>query len=786
MAYQYSNPISSFVDPQRAKIAALKTERYEQAMNADNLLKTQLSQMEVSPFENDRLLAKKMRDEFSDTIDQRVQRGDYHNLSRQVSNDATTFVQAYTPLKQNSDAYSEYQNKISEMTAKGDITKDMAQKAMGVSTYGYQGLQVDENGGIDVNSFFSGYTPSKYVNVRERAFDAVQKMVAQKYGGGHSVVPQETPEGLRYFVKSEGQLVEELSPERIRQATQFILQDADVQSYLNQEAMFATYDKGLPQLQQIFIGQAESIREQAQTFGDDPITQALLMDKADQLQTTAMQGDENGLKSLMEEMVKQNIIDTATNATIATFAYKNVTGGGVTGMTLDKASLKAWEKKMAEKEGFTYNVGLFERTALSKTELDAQYEGTKVTQENIVKNLATMGVNVTPEQLLNSETLPPEFYELNEETQANFRRQILVAKNAENQLSILRDQAQTAANQAIGKNKIQISNTLEKELGRVPSDKEVEQIMSIWQELNSQALISRSTGAYFVQDRSTPNLEVTRIIQERINANDFGNEKFEGEKIQYLKDAVLTLQDEISWDEIATTPERAYNNYLQGNQNKFPTTSTSAITNYEGKTALQKHVEGKVAMGQLNFTSPISGENREFTGAEITTAGGKIRSIDLLTSALDGQNGYVVYFEAQKGREKDFANFQEKFGNTSLFLFGNQIETPALRNQLNSPMNFILQQKNQLISMGQTVGKIKLQEGYNLEYENLSGEEKMKFTKGDMAYRIQNGKYVAINMNETPEASHYISTAELEFIINSIDPETGTYPLITGKIQTEQ
>ena len=31
--------------------------------------------------------------------------------------------------------------------------------------------------------------------------------------------------------------------------------------------------------------------------------------------------------------------------------------------------------------------------------------------------------------------------------------------------------------------------------------------------------------------------------------------------------------------------------------------------------------------------------------------------------------------------------------------------------------------------MGQTVGKIKLQEGYNLEYENLSGEEKMKFTK---------------------------------------------------------
>jgi len=210
---------------------------------------------------------------------------------------------------------------------------------------GNNGLQLDASGAIDDSSYFSGYDPAKYVNIRERQFEAAKNIVKEKYGGEAELQFRQGPGGATYDVIVEGRTVESISPQRIQAAVEPIMYDPDVQAYLNQEALFRTYDKTDEDVAGMLVERADNLRMQAGAAKSSHL-EKIYLDAADELESAAMS---DSPKQKYQEYIKDEIFDQATKSTINTFAFKSVFGGGVKSAKINEMFLHSWKKKYGKK-----------------------------------------------------------------------------------------------------------------------------------------------------------------------------------------------------------------------------------------------------------------------------------------------------------------------------------------------------------------------------------------------------------------------------------------------------
>jgi len=117
---------------------------------------------QVAPFEGDRQFAKGIIGNTRKQIEEFAQAGDYENMGRQVKKAGREFAAQTQPLLENKQRYSQYLADLDARYKKGDFGLDTYTKAKAASVANYKGY----NG--DPSSMFSGFDPSKDVNVSDK------------------------------------------------------------------------------------------------------------------------------------------------------------------------------------------------------------------------------------------------------------------------------------------------------------------------------------------------------------------------------------------------------------------------------------------------------------------------------------------------------------------------------------------------------------------------------------------------------------------------------------------
>lgn len=151
---QRVRPFAGSVIPELTSVAGTLQERYEKAIENEDLHARALKLAQAAPFENDQKILTQLKQESRDRISQRAMSGDYENMVRDTMLDARNFVDRYQPIAENAKRYQEYQAQLQEQVTKGEIkSPDKARRLLALATQNYGGLQYDANTGQYSNQF---------------------------------------------------------------------------------------------------------------------------------------------------------------------------------------------------------------------------------------------------------------------------------------------------------------------------------------------------------------------------------------------------------------------------------------------------------------------------------------------------------------------------------------------------------------------------------------------------------------------------------------------------------
>ena len=161
-------PFAGSVLPELTTVSSALQERYDKALEQDDLISRAVRSSQAAPFEQDQQLLSGLKQEFKDRLQQRATRGDYENMYRETMMDARNFMDRYQPLADNAKRFEEYKTSLQQAVAKGDI-KDpgKADRLLALSRQSYNGLAYDPVTGQYTNKF-QGLTPVKDIDPTEK------------------------------------------------------------------------------------------------------------------------------------------------------------------------------------------------------------------------------------------------------------------------------------------------------------------------------------------------------------------------------------------------------------------------------------------------------------------------------------------------------------------------------------------------------------------------------------------------------------------------------------------
>jgi hypothetical protein len=191
------------------------------------------------PFEKDVEKKKLLQQEIDDKLTILSQRGDYENLGFPVHNLAKDFTERYNPIKENYDRYQTALNDLSEQYKKGDINSEDYSYATSYITKGYKGFEVDPTTGkAKEGTMFSAPTiykdPKLMDKIKERLEILYEKTISQKNG----TVGMDA-NGV-WSIRS-GSSVTQIPETDVMDVYNQVIQEPDVEMYLNQRADMKTY-----------------------------------------------------------------------------------------------------------------------------------------------------------------------------------------------------------------------------------------------------------------------------------------------------------------------------------------------------------------------------------------------------------------------------------------------------------------------------------------------------------------------------------------------------------------
>jgi hypothetical protein len=207
---------------------------------AQDQLSMAVDQMKAAlPFEKDVEKKKLLQQEIDDKLTILSQRGDYENLGFPVHNLAKDFTERYNPIKENYDRYQTALNDLSEQYKKGDINSEDYSYATSYITKGYKGFEIDPTTGKPKEgTMFSAPTiykdPKLMDRIKERLEILYEKTISQKNG-----TVGIDANGV-WSIRS-GSSVTQIPEKDVMDVYNQVIQEPDVEMYLNQRADMKTY-----------------------------------------------------------------------------------------------------------------------------------------------------------------------------------------------------------------------------------------------------------------------------------------------------------------------------------------------------------------------------------------------------------------------------------------------------------------------------------------------------------------------------------------------------------------
>jgi hypothetical protein len=213
-------------------------DRFANAVVADDALTASVDGMQSADYEGDNQLKAELAEEYNAKLDERARRGDYETAGMSISKDSRSFIQGYTPIKQNYDRVQAYQAEQKKKLEKGDLDELTYAATMGLSNKDYTGLQKNDDGTINDDSYFSGYRTVKNVDIATEVDEAMEGYKAREGGSEIQLVGQGA--GQQYMIK-KGSEWSVVPPEDVDAIFNNILSRPDVQASLRQKGDVGTY-----------------------------------------------------------------------------------------------------------------------------------------------------------------------------------------------------------------------------------------------------------------------------------------------------------------------------------------------------------------------------------------------------------------------------------------------------------------------------------------------------------------------------------------------------------------
>lgn len=173
----YVKPYVGNANKEVDELVVQRRQDYDLAAETADVLgyQTDTLKQNINPFEPDALYAGELINKYRGQIDQWAERGDYENLIREVKRSTRQFQQEVSPLLARRKAFDDYRKTVQEQYQKGEIDLEMHNAALNKTKL--------DNSNVDkatvMSGAFSGFLPSKKVDVSKMLDDAIKGMEAQ-------------------------------------------------------------------------------------------------------------------------------------------------------------------------------------------------------------------------------------------------------------------------------------------------------------------------------------------------------------------------------------------------------------------------------------------------------------------------------------------------------------------------------------------------------------------------------------------------------------------------------
>jgi len=230
---------SVYRDPGSIQVNTMLRDRFANAMVADDALTASVDGMQSADYDGDNQLKNELAEEYNAKLEERSRRGDYETAGMSITKDSRGFLKSYQPIQENFGRVQAYQAKIKAEYDNKDINSETYKNLMAMSNKDYTGLQKNDDGTINEDSYFSGYSTVRDVDISERIKEGMEGYKARKGASEIQLVGQGAN---RDMMIKEGSTWSVVPPEDVDAIFNDVLADPDVAASLSQQADVRTYN----------------------------------------------------------------------------------------------------------------------------------------------------------------------------------------------------------------------------------------------------------------------------------------------------------------------------------------------------------------------------------------------------------------------------------------------------------------------------------------------------------------------------------------------------------------
>ena len=269
--YQIGPYQSVYRDQGSVKVNETLRQRFVENFAADDMLAGAVDQMQAADFAGDQALKKDLENKTRETLEQRAARGDFESMGMDVMKSARSFQKDYSPIQQNLQKYSAYQQSLKEARNKkigeGGINEETYQRALQKSRHNYEGLQLNEDGTIDESSSFNGFNFVGDVDVSKLMDEAMKTYKPHEGGEEITEVAKPVPGKPGLYQVKRGNKYEIVPQEDVDRIFNDVVSDPNVQAALNQQAELRTFDMADEDIQKNLLTQLDGDADDPESNG---------------------------------------------------------------------------------------------------------------------------------------------------------------------------------------------------------------------------------------------------------------------------------------------------------------------------------------------------------------------------------------------------------------------------------------------------------------------------------------------------------------------------------------